>query len=76
MTLIGMKFRVSSNVGAKGFDASENYFADTIDPQHRSLAAICYALIASLRLMLHSAKTVVYFDAPQITHPLEETAAA
>ncbi|MCP4368608.1 MAG: hypothetical protein GY797_10925, partial [Deltaproteobacteria bacterium] len=72
LTLIGIRIRISSNVGIKAFDASESYIADTIAPEHRGLASICYALILSIQLILHSVETVIYFDAPKIGHPVED----
>lgn len=73
LALFGIRIRASSNVGIKAFDASESYIADNIAPEYRGLAAICYAFILSIQLMLHSVKTVLYFDAPKIEYPGEET---
>lgn len=70
LTLFGIKFRISSNVGIKALDASESYIADKIEPENRSIIAINYALILSIQLMLHFVKTQVYYDAPKIEDPL------
>ena len=72
-TLFGIRIRVSSNVGIKAFDASENYIADAIEPEHRGIVAICYGLIYSIQLMLHSVKTQFYYDSPRIENPPEKT---
>ncbi len=70
LTLFGIKFRISSNVGIKALDASESYITDKIEPENRSVVAINYALILSIQLMLHFVKTQVYYDAPKIEYPL------
>lgn len=70
LTLFGVKFRISSNVGIKALDASESYITDKIEPENRSIIAINYALILSIQLMLHFVKTQVYYDAPKIEGPL------
>jgi len=68
-TLFGLKFRISTNIGKKALDASENYFCDQISPQYRDIAATNYALILSIQLMLHGVETIVYFDSPKMTNP-------
>ena len=68
-TLFGLKVRISTNIGKKALDASENYFRDHIAPQHRDIAAINYGLILSIQLMLHGVETIVYFDSPKIINP-------
>jgi hypothetical protein len=68
-TLIGVKFRISTNIGKKALDASENYFKEKIAPEQRDIVAINYALILSIQLMLHSVETHVYFDSLKMTNP-------
>jgi hypothetical protein len=68
-TLFGLKVKISTNIGKKALDASENYFCDHIEPQHRDIAAINYTLILSIQLMLNGVETIVYFDSPKITNP-------
>lgn len=69
-TFFGLKFRISTNIGKKALDASENYFCDQIAPQYRDIVAINYALILSIQLMLHGVETIVYFDSPKMTNPV------
>ncbi len=64
-----MKFRISTNIGKKALDASENYFCEKIVPEHRDIVAINYAFILSIRLILHSVETHVYFDSPKMINP-------
>jgi hypothetical protein len=68
-TLFGLKVRISTNIGKKALDASENYFCDRIAPPYRDIVAINYALILSIQLMLHGVETIVYFDSPKIINP-------
>lgn len=68
-TLIGVRLRVSSKVGIKAIDASESYVAEAVAPQHRGLAALCHGLVTVIQLMLHTVKTVVYYDAVRIDVP-------
>lgn len=68
-TLLGLKIRISTNIGKKALDASENYFRDQISPQYRDIAAINYALILSIQLMLHGVQTKAYFDSLKMTNP-------
>ena len=68
-TLFGLKIRISTSIGKKALDASENYFRDQIAPPYRSIAAINYGLILSIQLMLHGVETIVYFDSPKMTNP-------
>lgn len=68
-TLFGMKFRISSNIGIKALDASENYFCEKIALEHRNIVATNYAFILSIQLMLHGVKTHVYYDSPKMTNP-------
>ncbi len=68
-TLFGLRIRISTNIGKKALDASENYFRDPIAPPYRGIAAINYALILLIQLMLHGVETVVYFDSPKMTNP-------
>jgi hypothetical protein len=68
-TLFGIKIRISTNIGKKALDASENYFRDKIEPQHRDIVAINYGLILSIQLMLHGVRTIIYYDSPKITKP-------
>ncbi len=68
-TLIGVKFRISTNIGKEALDASENYFCEKIVPEHRDIVAINYAFILSIQLMLHRVETHVYFDSPKMTNP-------
>jgi hypothetical protein len=69
-TLFGLKLRISTNIGKKALDASENYFCDQIAAQHRNIVAINYALILSIQLMLHGVETKIYFDSPKMTNPV------
>jgi len=69
-TLFGLKIRISTNIGKKALDASENYFRDQVAPQYRDIAAINYALILSIQLMLHGVQTKGYFDSPQMKNPV------
>jgi hypothetical protein len=68
-TLFGLKFRISTSIGKKALDASENSFCDQIEPQYRDIVAINYALILSIQFMLHGVETKVYFDSPKMTNP-------
>ena len=70
-TLIGIRIRASSNVGIKAFDASESYIAEETSPKHRSIAAVCHALILLIQLMLHPVKTLIYYDAANMDNPDE-----
>jgi len=69
-TLFGLKIRISTNIGKKALDASENYFRDQIAPQYRDIVAVNYALILSIQLMLHGVQTKAYFDYPKMTNPV------
>ncbi len=69
-TLVGIKFRISSNVGIKALDASESYIRDKIVPGNRNIVVLNYALILSIQLMLHFVRTHVYYDSPKIDDPL------
>jgi hypothetical protein len=69
LTLIGVKFRISTNIGKRALDASENYYCERIAPEHRDIVAINYAFILSIQLILHSVETHVYFDSPKMTNP-------
>ena len=71
--LVGLQVRVSSNVGIKALDASENYIAESVKPEYRNIVALCYALIQVIRLMLHSVETTVYYDAAVIHDPIKQT---
>ena len=68
-TLFGLRIKISTNIGKKALDASENYFRDQIAPQYRDIIAVNYALILSIQLMLHRVKTTVYFDSPKMKNP-------
>ena len=68
--LFGLKIRISTNIGKKALDASENYFCDQVAPQYRDIAAINYALILSIQLMLHGVQTKGYFDSPKMKNPV------
>ena len=68
-TLFGIRLRISSNIGIRALDASESYIRESLDPESRNLAALNYALILAIQLMLHSVKTQVYYDSPAIGHP-------
>ena len=68
-TLFGLKIRISSNVGKKALDASENYFCDRIASRYHDIVAVNYALILSIQLILHDVKTIIYFDSPKMTNP-------
>jgi hypothetical protein len=69
-TLIGIRVRIASNVGLKALEASESYLLETIAPKQRGLVSICHALVLLIQLMLHPAKTVLYYDADQMDDPL------
>lgn len=71
-TLIGIRIKVSSNVGIKAFDASEGYLAEEIDPEHRSISAVCHAMILLIQLMLHPVKTLIYYDAACMEKPVKQ----
>lgn len=72
--LIGVKIRVSSNVGIKALDASESYMIEKLDRKYAGIAAIDYALIVPILLMLNSIKTVVFFDKGVIDLPITQEA--
>lgn len=72
-TLIGIRVRISSNVGLKALDASESYLLVTIPPKQRGMISICHALVLLIQLMLHSVTTVLYYDAHQMDDPLATT---
>jgi len=65
-TLIGVKFKISSNIGIKALDAIESYICEQILPEQRTMVAMNYALILSIQLMVHRVKTHVYYDSPKI----------
>lgn len=67
--LIGIKIRVSSNVGVKALDASESYMIEKGLKKYDGIIAINYALIAVILLMLNGVKTIVYFDSDVIDSP-------
>lgn len=68
-TIIGIHIKVSSNVGIKAIRASESYIEEMADSEDLAIAALCHALIAVIRLMLNSVKTVIFFDAAKISMP-------
>jgi hypothetical protein len=68
--LIGIRVRISSNVGLKALDASESYLVEPIDPTYRGLVSICHALVLLIQLMLHPVKTLIYYDTLEIDDPL------
>ncbi len=71
-TLIGIRVRISSNVGLKALDASESYLVEHVEPDRRGLAALSHALVLLIGLMLHPVNTLVYYDTRAITQsPLE-----
>jgi hypothetical protein len=69
-TILGVRYRISSNIGIKALDASESYIREKILAENRDIVALNYALIISLQLMLHTIKTQIYFDSPKIRNPL------
>ncbi len=69
-TIFGIKIRISSNIGIKALDASESYICDDVSITNRNVVALSYALIASVQLMLHNVKTILYYDSPKISSPL------
>ncbi len=71
--LTGIRIRVSSNVGIKAIDASESYISEFVPPEHQSIVSICHALVLVIQLTLHSVKTVVYYDADKIDHPVSQS---
>jgi len=75
-TLFGVRIRISTNIGKKALDASENYFRQQIAPPFRSIVAINYGLILSIQLMLHGVETIVYFDSPKMTNPAHQLGGA
>ena len=62
-------FKISTTIGKKALDASENCFRDQIVPPYRGIAAINYGLILSIQLILNGVETIVYFDSPKMTNP-------
>jgi hypothetical protein len=64
--LIGIKLQVSSNTGIKAITGSESYILENLDNKYEETLAIIHALIMVVRLMLHSIKTVIYFDSSKI----------
>jgi hypothetical protein len=70
--LVGLQVRVSSNVGIKALDASENYITEPVKPEYRNIVALCHALVLVIGLMLHSLGTVVYYDAAVIDDPIKQ----
>lgn len=73
-TLIGLRVRISSNVGLKALDASESYLLETIESDRRGLVALCHALILLIQLRLHPVKTLIYYDTHRIDDPPVGTA--
>jgi hypothetical protein len=69
-TLIGIRVRISSNVGLKALDASESYVVETVVPERRDLVAVSHALVLLIQLMLQPVKTLVYYDSHTMDHPL------
>jgi len=67
--LVGVRIRVSSCVGMKALDASESYIIEEVETKHSGIAALCHALILVVLLMLHSRKTLVFFDTNVIVLP-------
>ncbi len=72
-TLLGIRVRISSNVGLKALDASESYLVERVASNRRGLVAVCHALILLIQLMLHPVKTLVYYDTRNIDNPLTQT---
>ncbi len=71
-TLIGIRVRISSNVGLKALDASESYLLELVDPDQRGLVAVCQALILLIQLMLQPVKTLLYYDTHKVDNPLTQ----
>ena len=69
-TLIGVRVQVSGKAGFKAITGSESYALERLSPQYRGIAAICYAMVLVIQLMLHAVPTSIYFDTRQITDPL------
>ena len=67
--LIGVKVRVSSNVGIKALDASENYVLEHCGLKNAGMTALNYALIFPILLMLNGVQTHVFFDTNAISLP-------
>ena len=67
--LIGVKIRVSSNVGIKALDASESYVFENSDRKNAGIVALDYALMFPILLMLNRIKTLIFFDADIISLP-------
>ncbi len=61
--LLGIRLRVSANNGMKALDASESYVLEKCAAKDARSAALCYALVVPIQLMLSSLKTTVFFDA-------------
>lgn len=61
--LLGIRLRVSANNGMKDLDASESYVLEKCAAKDARSAALCYALVVPIQLMLSSLKTTVFFDA-------------
>ncbi len=72
-TLMGIRVRISSNVGLKALDASESYMIEQVSPDQRGLVTVCHALVLLIQLTLQSVKTLVYYDAHNIDNPLAQT---
>lgn len=67
--LVGVKIRVSSNVGIKALDASESYVIEKSNRKYAGIAALDYALIFPILLMLNRVKTLIFFDTNMISLP-------
>ncbi len=61
--LLGIRLRITANNGMKALDASESYVLEKCAAKDASSAALCYALVVPIQLMLSSLKTTVFFDA-------------
>jgi hypothetical protein len=67
--LIGIRIKISSNTGAKALDASESYISEKAEPENKTIAAMSYALILPIQLMLNHIKTIIYYDARTFAEP-------
>jgi hypothetical protein len=70
--LIGIKLQVSSNTGLKAITGSESYILEDSKNETLIILPIIHALITVVRLMLHSIKTIIYFDSCKIEFDREK----
>ncbi len=71
--IIGIKIKISSSIGIKALDASQNYFEEKHPAYPAGELALCYGLMLLLQLMLHQVKTTVYYDTNYISDIFENS---